>query len=586
MGSWCSKLVSSPNYSYAEIKIMEIKDFFVKVREDIARESFDDLTNLQLHKPEYFNWATAIFEDLNVNQHPDQPALIWKYYAKEKHYTFKSIYAESNQFLNFLRKNGIQPGQAIYTQLPLDPANWICTLAAIKGGLILIPAAINLIDKDIAYRFKTIFPEVVLTDLANAEKIEAAEKILDKKVKVKILIDGSRAGWHNIELLQLEDPIAEAAATRADDHLFYFFTSGTTGLPKIVTHTHFTYPFGHLATASWVGMRLGDIHYNISAPGWAKFAWSSFFAPWNMGATIFANQVDRFDAKEQLATIEQYGITTFCAPPTVLRMMVQENLSAYQFKFRQCAAAGEPLNAEIIEQWKKGTGILIRDGYGQTETTLLAGNLPGAAVKYGSMGKPTFLYDLVIANEDGIEQPPFEEGSICIKMDNTRENGVFVDYLGEPDRKAQVFRHGLYYTGDKAYKDEEGYIWFVGRDDDVIKASDFRIGPFEVESVLIEHEAVVETAVVASPHALRGFAVKAFVTLRVGESGSQELADALFAHCENNLASYKIPRIIEFVDQLPKTISGKIRRVELRANEAQARSKKELNSREFFHLKY
>jgi acetyl-CoA synthetase len=333
-------------------------------------------------------------------------------------------------------------------------------------------------------------------------------------------------------------------------------------------------------------MRLGDIHYNISAPGWAKFAWSSFFAPWNMGATIFANQVDRFDAKEQLATIEQHGITTFCAPPTVLRMMVQENLSAYQFKFRQCVAAGEPLNAEIIQQWKKGTGILIRDGYGQTETTLLAGNLPGAAVKYGSMGKPTFLYDLVIANEEGMEQPPFEEGSICVKMDNARANGVFVDYLGEPDRKAQVFRHGLYYTGDKAYKDEEGYIWFVGRDDDVIKASDFRIGPFEVESVLIEHEAVVETAVVASPHALRGFAVKAFVTLRAGEIGTQELADALFVHCENNLASYKIPRIIEFVDLLPKTISGKIRRVELRANEAQARSKNEVNPREFFHLKY
>ncbi|WP_349771386.1 AMP-binding protein [Haliscomenobacter sp.] len=565
---------------------MDIKDFFSKVREDVSKEQFDNLAGLIVHKPEYFNWVMDIFYDLNVKKHPSSTALIWRHYAEEKRYTFEGIYSAANQFLNFLRKHGIQKGSCIYTQLPLDPANWISTLAAIKGGLILIPAAINLIEKDIAYRFNTIFPEVVITDLANAEKIEVAEKILDKTVKVKILVDGERAGWHWIETIQHEDQTAEAAQTLADDHLFYFFTSGTTGLPKIVTHTHFTYPFGHLATASWIGMRHGDIHYNISAPGWAKFAWSSFFAPWNMGATIFANQVDKFEAKEQLKTIEQYGITTFCAPPTVLRMVILEDLSSYHFKFRQCVAAGEPLNAEIIEKWQQGTGIVIRDGYGQTETTCLVANLPGAKIKYGSMGKPTFLYKVIIANDEGIEQPTFEEGNICIKMDGQKANGVFIDYLGEPERKAQVFKHGLYYTGDKAYQDEEGYIWFVGRDDDVIKASDFRIGPFEVESVLIEHESVVETAVVASPHPLRGFAVKAFVLLRAGEMGSQDLAEALFAHCENNLAAYKIPRIIEFVEALPKTISGKIRRVELRAGEAERKSKQQVGAAEFFHKKY
>jgi acyl-coenzyme A synthetase/AMP-(fatty) acid ligase len=480
----------------------------------------------------------------------------------------------------------LKKGNKIYTQLPVVPANWICTLAAIKGGLALIPAATTLTEKDIAYRFKTIFPEVAICDSANASKIEAAEKELNKTIKVKIIVDEERIGWHHIETINKENKIADAADTLADDHLFYFFTSGTTGLPKIVTHTQFTYPFGHLSTASWVGMRQGDIHYNISAPGWAKFAWSSFFAPWNMGATIFANQVDRFDAKEQLATIEKYAISTFCAPPTVLRMMIQEDLSKYKFKFRECVAAGEPLNPEIIEKWKEGTGIVIRDGYGQTESTCLSANIPGAEIRYGSMGKPTFLYDIVIADDDGVELPALGEGTICVKMYGAKPNGIFVEYLGEPDRTEQVFKHGLYYTGDKAYKDEDGFIWFVGRDDDVIKASDYRIGPFEVESVLIEHASVMEAAVVASPHELRGYAVKAFVILAAGEKPARSLAEGLFKYCEENLAAYKIPRIIEFVEALPKTISGKIRRVELRTNEATSKVKKEKKDMEFFHTKY
>ncbi|MEN9610465.1 MAG: hypothetical protein RLZZ628_1279 [Bacteroidota bacterium] len=565
---------------------MNIKEFFNQVRSELQNERFDKLDALKLTKPDYFNWATDVFYEMNVKNYPDSKALIWRYYEQEQHYTFKDIYQRANQFLNFLRNHQIQKGNRVYTQLSLDPANWIGTLAAIKGGFVLVPAATNLTQKDIAYRFQTIFPEVAIADAANAVKIDAAEALVGRKIPVKIIVEGERAGWHSMATIFQEKTVAEAAHTKADDHLFYFFTSGTTGLPKIVTHTHFTYPFGHLATASWVGMRHGDIHYNISSPGWAKFAWSSFFAPWNMGATIFANQVNKFDTKEQLKTIEQYGITTFCAPPTVLRMMIQEDLSAYRFQFRQCVAAGEPLNAEIIEKWEKGTGIVIRDGYGQTETTLLAGNLPNQKVKYGSMGKPTFLYDLVIADDNGVEQPAFEEGNICVNMNHHKANGVFIDYLGEPERKKQVFKHGLYYTGDKAYKDEEGYVWFVGRDDDVIKASDFRIGPFEVESVLIEHEAVVEAAVVASPHELRGFAVKAFVILTEGTTANKALAEELFQYCDKNLAAYKIPRIIEFVETLPKTISGKIRRVELRAAEANAKIRKQTRENEYFHSKY
>lgn len=565
---------------------MNIHDLFKQVRKLVANENTHDLNKLQLTKPEYFNWVQEVFYEMNVKCYPNSQALIWRYNEMERIYTFKNIYEQANQFLNFLRSHGVKKGNSIFSQISLDPANWISLLGAIKGGFILIPSSTNLTEKDIAYRFKTVFPEVAIADLANAEKIDAAEELVNRPIKLKIIVDGTRKGWHTMDEIFEKEKVADAAHTRSDDALFYFFTSGTTGLPKIVTHTHFTLPFGHLTTSAWIGLRYGDIHYNISAPGWAKFAYSSFFGPWNMGATLLAYQVEKFIAKEQLATMEQYGVTTFCAPPTVLRLMIQEDLTAYTFRIRQCVAAGEPLNPEIIEKWKKGTGLTVRDGYGQTESSLLAGNMPDSIIKYGSMGKPTFLYDIVIADDEGVEIPLFEEGNICVKMHENKANGIFTGYLGEPERNDKVFRHNLYYTGDKAYKDEEGYIWFVGRDDDVIKASDYRIGPFEVESILIEHEAVVEAAVVSSPHEIRGFAVKAFVLLRKGEVPSKALAEDLFNYCNKNLATYKIPRIIEFVESLPKTISGKIRRVELRVAEAHSKSQKEIRANEYFHSKY
>ncbi len=565
---------------------MDIRDFYTQVKTLVANENFDRLAGLVLDKPEHFNWVMDVFYEMNVKSYPDSNALIWRYNEKEKVYTFQDIYNEANQFLNYLRGNGIKKGDSIFSQLPLDPSNWISLLAVIKGGFILIPSSTNLTTADIKYRFATIFPDVVIADKVNAEKIDGAEISLNRTIKLKIIVDGELAGWHNIKDIFEHEISADAALTHADDDLFYFFTSGTTGLPKIVTHTHLTLPFGHLTTSAWIGLKHGDIHYNISAPGWAKFAYSSFFGPWNMGATVFANQVDKFVPSEQLAAMEKYDITTFCAPPTVMRLMIQEDLSKYHFKFRHCVAGGEPLNPEIIEKWQQGTGIVIRDGYGQTESSLLAGNMSGSMVRYGSMGKAMFLYNIIIANDDGMELPALEEGNICIKMDGKKTNGIFTGYLGEPERNSKVFKNELYYTGDKAYKDEDGFIWFVGRDDDVIKASDYRIGPFEVESILIEHVTVVEAAVVASPHETRGFAVKAFVLLRQGEIPCKELAEELFNYCNKHLANYKIPRIIEFVDTLPKTISGKIRRVELRATEAYSKQKKELRENEYFHVKY
>ncbi|MEL6675473.1 MAG: AMP-binding protein [Bacteroidota bacterium] len=565
---------------------MDIQSYFREVRADLAQGVFNKLGTYDLDKPTHFNWVEDIFKSLNVEAFPDDPALIWRHGAEEKTYSFQSVYHQANQLLNLMRKHGAKAGHHIYSLLPLVPANWISFLTTIKGGFIIMPTATNLTARDLMYRFESLFPEIMITDLHNAPKIEEAEAAFGKKLQLKILTSGQRAGWISMEEMTRESTEAEAAPTRADDPFLYFFTSGTTGLPKVVVHTHFTYPFGHLATASWVGCSHGDLHYNISSPGWAKFAWSSFFAPWNTGATIFANQVDAFVPAEQLAAMEKYGVSTFCGSPTVLRMLIQEDLSKYQLSLRSSCAAGEPLNPDVIEKWKQGTGITIRDGYGQTETTALVGNIPGQDLKPGSMGKPTFMYDIGIYDEDGQEVAPLEEGVICVNMDEKRHNGIFIEYLHDQDRTQKAFRHGLYYTGDKAYKDEDGFIWFIGRNDDVIKASAYRIGPFEVESILIEHPDVVESAVVASPHEVRGYAVKAFVMLREGVEPSQALAEELFVFSEKSLAKYKVPRIIEFPEALPKTISGKIRRIELRANEAQAKIEGKSSTHEYFHAKY
>lgn len=551
-----------------------MEQLFRTVRQLIADKQFEALAALEINKPEHFNWVSEIFEGIHVQDTPDATALIWTDGSQTLTFSFAGICRETNKLLNFLRAKNVQQQDVILTQMALQPVNWTAILATIKGGFRMIPAATILGVNDIVYRFRTLMPKVVIADPDNAAKIEEAETQLGETVAVKIIAEGRRQGWYSLEDIEGEAGQAEAALTRADDPLFLFFTSGTTGMPKVVIHTHLSYPFGHLTTASWIGLRQGDIHYNISQPGWAKFAWSSVFAPWNVGAAIFAyHSTARFHARDTLSLIEKHGITTFCAPPTVLRMLILEDLKAFRFQFRECVAAGEPLNPEVIETWQTGTGILIRDGFGQTESTCIVANLPGNKVKFGSMGKPTFLYDVVIAGDDGKPLPPNEEGNICVDRTKGKPNGIFIDYFGNPEKKQEVFRHGLYYTGDKAYRDEDGYIWFVGRDDDVIKSSDYRVGPFEVESVLLEHDAVQESAVVGSPHPVKGFEVKAFIVLNTGFDAGETLAEALFAYARKSLAPYKMPRLLEFVTELPKTISGKIRRVELRAREAEGKAR-------------
>jgi acetyl-CoA synthetase len=550
----------------------------------IQHGEYDKLNNHSLVVPKQFNWMRDVFEPLMVSAFGDQNLLelATDDAPEPSTITYGQAIEQCNQLLNFLRRHGVQQGDSIFILCGLHTGLWISYLAAIKGGFVLIPAASILSADDIVYRFQKAAPKVIITDYENAGKLEQALLQYKEPVKVKLLLDGERQGWMPFGATVAEDKQATAADTHKDDDLFWFFTSGTTGMPKVVVHTQASYPLGHLTTAAWIGLKAGDKHYNISQPGWAKFAWSCVFAPLNVGATIFVYAAKgRFDAAKQMKMIETHQVTTLCAPPTALRLLIQENLKEYHFSLRECVSAGEPLNAEVIKIWKEGTGITLRDGYGQTESTCMIANLPGSNIRYGSMGNPTFLYDMLIADPEGNEMPVHETGQIAVRLHPDRFNGIFKAYIADEEKQKEVFKHGLYYTGDKAYKDEDGYFWFVGRDDDVIKSSDYRIGPFEIESVLLELEEVLESAVVGSPHPIRGQVVKAFVVLVPGFAATQELADHIFHYCKVQLAPYKRPRIIEFVTELPKTISGKIRRIELRAAEEHRKAMKEMGEHEY-----
>jgi acyl-coenzyme A synthetase/AMP-(fatty) acid ligase len=563
--------------------------YFQRFQQLAEAGTYHELSILPVPKPEFFNWTTEILEGLHVATQPTKTALVLADDTGRQEISYAELAARANRLLHFWRGAGVHPTEAVLLMVPVCAELWDTYVAGIKGGQVLIPAASILTVKDLEYRFSRLLPAVVVADLENAAKIDAAEQALGQSIRLKMLVGGpgvQRPGWVGFAGTAELPAKAEAHATRADDPLFLFFTSGTTGLPKVVTHTHFSYPVGHLSTAAWIGLRPQDRHCNISQSGWAKFAWSSFFAPLSVGATLVVYQGSgRFAAGPLLAALARERVSTFCAPPTVLRLLVLEDLGAYNFSFRECVSAGEPLNPEVIEAWRRGTGQLIRDGYGQSESTAMVYNLPSDDVRLGSMGRPSFMYEVVIADEAGHTLPDLAEGHIAVRTDTGRPNGLFTGYFGEPERAASVFRHGLYYTGDKAYRDPDGYFWFVGRDDDVIKSSDYRIGPFEVESVLVEHPAVVEAAVVGSPHPIKGHEIKAFVLLAPGATPSTELARELFAYSREHLSPYKMPRILEFVPELPKTISGKIRRVELRAQEAQQRQREVAGEGEFFYEK-
>ena len=522
-----------------------------------------------------FNWALDHFDTMALGN--DAPAL-WIVDAdgSEHRFSFAQLSARSAQVANFLRAAGVKRGDRLLLMMGNEPALWETMLAVIKLGAVMIPATALLTPDDLRDRLERGQVRHVVVAAALTSKFETVAGDY-----TRICVGAAQPGWLGLGAAREQSSTFDPQGrTRATDPLLLYFTSGTTSKPKLVLHTQQSYPVGHLSTMYWIGLQAGDVHLNISSPGWAKHAWSCFFAPWNAGACVFIHNTPRFAASALLATLERCRVTSLCAPPTVWRMLIQEDLAGWKdrLSLREVIGAGEPLNPEIIEQVRKAWGLTLRDGYGQTETTAQVGNAPGFPLKPGSMGKALPGYRIVLLDADGREA---DEGEVCIDL-RERPTGLMVGYEDSAQKTAEVMRDGYYHTGDTAARDADGYLTFVGRADDVFKASDYRISPFELESALIEHEAVVEVAVVPSPDPVRLAVPKAYLILAPGVAPSRELAEAIFAFSRRQLAPYKRVRRIEFVDELPKTISGKIRRVQLRAAEVTSRSAGTRAEREYW----
>ena len=504
-----------------------------------------------------FNWAIDWFDDV-ARRHPDRPALwIVEEGGGETKLSFAELAERSNRLANHLSGLGVRRGDRVLLMLPNVAPLWETVLAAMKLGAVVIPATTLLTGPDLVDR---VARGRVRHVVAAAEH---TEKFAELPAEVtRIAVGAPVAGWHDYAAA------AEAAAafapdgeTHPDDPMLLYFTSGTTAKPKLVLHSHQSYPVGHLSTLYWIGLEPGDLHLNVSSPGWAKHAWSSFFAPWNAEATIFVLNQPRFNARSMLDALVRCRVTTLCAPPTVWRLLIQEDLAAWPVTLREVVGAGEPLNPEVIERVRAAWGLTIRDGYGQTETTAQIGNPPGQPLQPGSMGRPLPGYRVRLLDPDDQDT---EEGEIALAL-HPAPTGLMLGYQDEAGGIARV-RGMAYRTGDVAARDTTGYITYVGRADDVFKASDYRISPFELESVLIEHEAVAEAAVVPAPDLVRLALPKAYISLVAGRTPSRELALSIFRHLRAQLAPYKRIRRLEFAE-LPKTISGKIRRVELRRAE-------------------
>jgi acetyl-CoA synthetase len=549
------------------------RDLLLELRTDYAaaREGF------VWPRPEHFNFALDWFDGVLAAEHPHLPALrLIEADGSEAAYTFGDLSARSDQLAGWLRGEGVGRGTHLLVLLGNQVELWETTLAAMKLGAVIIPATTLLAEADLRDRIDRGDVGAVIARSELAPRFENVHGSY-----LRIAVGAPVQGWlRYADSEESLEPFSPDGPTDADDPLLLYFTSGTTALPKLVEHTHTSYPIGHLSTMYWVGLRPGDHHLNVSSPGWAKHAWSCVFAPWLAGATICLYNYDRFDAAAMLDTLAAAKVTTFCAPPTVWRMLIQQDLAAWRdrLSLREVVGAGEPLNPEVIETVQRAWGLTIRDGFGQTESSLQIGNSPGQPLKLGSMGRPMPGFDIALV--DPVSDEIKDEGEICVVTDPERPVGLMVGYRGDHERNDGAFAGGRYHTGDVASRDAEGYITYVGRSDDVFKASDYRISPFELESVLIEHPAVAEAAVVPAPDELRLAVPKAYVVLVAGQQPSKDLAGDILAFCRTNLAAYKRIRRLQFAD-LPKTISGKIRRVELReAENAHAGSRPEGEYRE------
>ncbi|MEV4503836.1 AMP-binding protein [Streptomyces klenkii] len=537
------------------------RDFLLAHREDwqAAREGF------VWPRPAEFNWALDWFDAIAEGN--DRTALrIAEEDGSEAAYSFDDLRRRSNQVANWLREQGVRAGDRMIVMLGNQAELWETALAAMKLRAVVIPATPLLGTADLADRVERGRAAHVLVRAADTGKFAGVPGGYTR-IAVGERAEGtdSTDGWHSYaDSAHAADTFTPEGPTRADDPLLLYFTSGTTARPKLVEHTHTSYPVGHLTTMYWIGLRPGDVHLNISSPGWAKHAWSSLFAPWNAEATVYVHNYARFDAARLMAEMDRAGVTSFCAPPTVWRMLIQADLGALRTPPREAVAAGEPLNPEVIETVRRAWGVTIRDGFGQTETTVQIANPPGQPVKTGSMGRPGPGYTVVLL--DPVTGEPADEGEIALDLSD-RPVGVMTGYAGDPERTAEAMAGGYYRTGDIAARDADGYLTYVGRSDDVFKSSDYKVSPFELESALLEHEAVAEAAVVPAPDPLRLAVPKAYVVLAEGWEPGPGTAKALFAHSRATLAPFKRIRRLEFAE-LPKTVSGKIRRIELRERTA------------------
>ncbi|MFE5511035.1 AMP-binding protein [Streptomyces sp. NPDC056529] len=528
------------------------RDFLLEHREDYAAA----YEGFAWPRPERFNWALEWFDV--VAEGNDRTALhIVEEDGSETKVSFAEMSARSNRVANRLRSLGVRAGDRIIVMLGNQVELWETVLAAMKLRAVVIPATPLLGPADLRDRVDRGRARHVLVRAEDTAKFDDVPGDY-----TRIAVGDGGAGWLEYGLADRESADFEPDGdTLADDTLMLYFTSGTTDRPKLVEHTHTSYPVGHLATMYWIGLRPGDVHLNISSPGWAKHAWSNLFAPWNAEATVFVHNYTRFDPARLMDEMERHGITSFCAPPTVWRMLIQADPGQLKTPPREVVAAGEPLNPEVIEAVRRAWGTTVRDGFGQTETAVQVSNSPGQRLKEGSMGRPSPGYRVTLVDPVS-GRPDVDEGEICLDL-SARPVGLMTGYHGDPERTAEAMAGGHYRTGDIGARDADGYITYIGRSDDVFKASDYKISPFELESALLEHEAVAEAAVVPAPDPLRLAVPKAYVVLAAGWEPGPETAKALFEHSRAVLAPYKRIRRVEFAD-LPKTVSGKIRRVELR----------------------
>lgn len=538
----------------------------------IEFDSYEDFRdNYRVNVPENFNFGFDIVDEW-AKQEPEKMALVWcDDFDQEKKFTFSDISRLSNRAANFFRAKGVKKGSVVMLILRRRWEYWVCAIALHKLGAILIPGTLQLTKKDIVYRFNAagVCSVVCVNDPFVIEQVEAAAPDTPS-LKNLVLVDAKRDGWMNFEeeISQYSDeferPSGEEATTRHDTMLVYF-TSGTTGMPKMVCH-NFSYPLGHIVTAKyWQQVQENKLHMSVSDSGWAKFGWGKIYGQWICGAAIFAYDMLKFVPVKLMEKLEKYQVTTFCAPPTMFRFMLQEDVTKYDFSsIKHCCIAGEPLNPEVFKQWYDLTGLKLYEGFGQSESSVMIANFQWFEPIPGSTGKPSPLYNIQLLDAEGNVCESGEEGSIMADIKNGLPCGLFNGFYQNDEMTEAVLGGDFYDTGDVAWRDSDGYYWFIGRNDDVIKCSGYRVGPFEVESALLEHPAVVESAITGAPDPVRGQVVKATIVLAKGYTPSDELVKELQDHVKRVTAPYKYPRIVEFVDELPKTISGKIKRAHIR----------------------